>query len=123
MLKRNRYPGILAKAATARPKISKMYFILDLSRFELGLYQTIDMVFSALYGGLWGVRLDVRYNTIYRITKPGKSVIINNRFLVGKTEHLYYKMLKGDKINLPTMPATTTTQSITFPELPTVLVS
>jgi len=121
MLKRITRPTILAKATQSRPKINRLYYIVDLSRFNVELYQTLDGVFNAITEGLTGVRLDVNYYGLSLKVRYGKPILVNNRFLIGKTEHLYQRLLKRDKINSATMPATTTITSNPTTELPTIL--
>ena len=121
MLNRRQAPGILAKASKSKPKVNRLYYIVDLARFEVGLYQSLDMLSNALQAGVWGVKLDMWYMGTHGKLRYGKSIVVNGRFLIGKTEHLYHRLLKGDKINLATMPATTPIQSPTTISLPTII--
>ena len=121
MLKRKITQGILAKAATCKPKINRLYYVLDMTTYTVGLYQSLDMVYSALVSGLYGVNIDVNYKYIHYATTKGKSVIINNRFLVSKTEHIYLRRLKKDKQNSSIMAATTPINHPTIDSLPSLL--
>ena len=103
MLKRKITQGILAKAATCKPKINRLYYVMDLTNLSVGLYQSLDMVYSALVSGLHGPGIDVNYNYLHYATTKGKSVIINHRFVVCKTEHIYLRRLKRDKAILHSM--------------------
>ena len=121
MIERQPHPCIVAKQSICRPKVKRWYIVVDLTRFECGVYQSLDHVYSALTGGVWGLKLDVRYNALFRAVRYGQSVIINSRFMVCKTEHIYHRVMKRDKERMSTMPVTTTTKALSFPSLPTIL--
>ena len=121
MLKRKITQGILAKAATCKPKINRLYYVMDLTNLSVGLYQSLDMVYSALVSGLHGPNLDVSYKYLHYATTKGKSVIINNRFVVCKTEHIYLRRLKKDKARSIDMAALTPIHHPNFISLPTLL--
>lgn len=121
MLKRYTLPSILAKAAIGRPKLKRMHYIVDLCTLNVGLYQTYDGAYNSLTQSQWGNALDINYNGLWRKLKEKESVIINNRLLVGLTEHLYYRMLKIDKVNTATMAVNTPIQDYNIEFLPTIL--
>ena len=104
--------GVRAEATGRSPRLKYMYYVVDMTTFKVQLYQTLALLRKSFVRGLWGVKQDVYYVYLARDIKKYNSVIIANRYIVGRTNDIYMKCLKQDEKYLQDMSPDYLTQSI-----------
>ena len=90
--------GIRAEHSQGKPKIRVMYYVLDMSTYKLELYHTLDLVSKAIVRRDSVLKRDVTHRMIDLQIGEDQCAILDNRFLIGRTEEIYLKCLKKDQI-------------------------
>jgi hypothetical protein len=92
--------GIRAKHSVGRHTLTKVWFIFDLTSFELRVYNRLTLMLK----GCKQLSIYMDKPIFWRLSKAGKRVvIIDNRYIIGVTDNSFVWMGKKDRKTLGKM--------------------